>query len=1091
MFGLVACLFMGAQLLMAQTQLTGDNLTKWRDPLPTPGKLTGTNLTIGMYQVQQYIHKDFEPGQPWGGTTGLKTTFWGYGTSQATASFPAATIEATKGVPTYVKWENHLPTTHLLSSVIDHTLHMAMPMSGVPAVVHLHGGEVEPQSDGGPDAWFTQGFAEKGIDWQKETYEYVNEQLPTTLWYHDHVLGLTRLNVYTGLAGFYLLRDPATEAGLNLPTGEYEREIVIQDRMLNTDGSLRYEVDVTNPTVHPQWGPEFFGDIIVVNGKAWPYLEVKPRKYRFRLLNGSNSRFYNLSFENGLTFKQIGTDGGYLRAPVTLSSLLIAPGERADIIVDFSGFTAGAEFLLTNDANSPFPDGDPIDATTTAQIMKIKVVAGSPDGLTIPTTLNNIPVLTNACRTRSLTLNEVMGQGGPLVMFLDGKRWDAPVSELPVLGSTEIWEIINLTADTHPIHLHLVQFQLLNRQSFDAAGYEAAYAALNPVLPTDNPIKPDLAPFLIGTPTGPDPNEDGWKDTFRMNPGEVTRVIVRFQPIATPLNTNADFVFDATAEPGYVWHCHIIEHEDNEMMRPYKLTRFTVSVNSPTVCANELPATMTATVGGNTAPPFTYSWTGPGGFTSTANPISVSVPGTYYVTVTESNGCSTTGSGILTVNPLPVVNAGPDRSIGFTQAVTLGGNPTASGNGPFTYNWTATPPDPTLTNVANPQVRPQTTTTYTVTVTDNNGCQASDQVTITVYGFVFLADDYIKINQNKTSDGNIHSNDKIEFGVGAPGIHTGNLTAVDDITIRNKNTINGNVKAGDEIFLFGNAKVNGTKTAHASVKPIEIPVISFTAGGPSKTVAKNKTLSLAPGSYGTVKVFDKATLILSAGEYFMKVLDTEPAAIISCDVSNGPIDIHVVNNLDFATRVKVKITGTGAATEKVTFLTLQSPKMDIGPGATIQGTIIAKNAEVHFSSSCLFKGAVVTGGAITLDPKVLFSFHSASVLTKSVDEDFEAEAPAASAPVTSYQLEQNYPNPFNPSTRIAFSLLEAGTVQLSVYNLQGQEVRTLVSGQMNPGHHTINWNGRDTNGKLMPSGVYLYKLQVNGFAETRRMTLMK
>ena len=544
-------------------------LTKYRDPLPAPAKITGSNLTIGMYEIQQYLHKDLEEASK-------PTRLWGYGTSQATATYPGPTIEALRGIPTRVNWFNALPMEHFLP--VDETLHWANPPewpgNGIPTVVHLHGGETEPESDGHPDAWFTQDFVHKGSGWKKSQYMYHNQQSATTLWYHDHALGITRLNVYAGLAAFYLLRDPAAESGLGLPSGDYEREIVIQDRMLNEDGSLLYEVEATNPLTHPAWGPEFFGDIIVVNGKIWPYLEVEPRKYRLRLLNGSNARVYDMKLDYpGLQFQQIGTDGGYLRAPVALDSLIMAPGERCDVIVDFSAVAPGTDFLLLNDANEPFPDGDPLDPQTTGQIMQFRVRGTAGSNPPIASTLNTIPVLSNPTVTRTLTLVEEMGPGGPLAMFLDGKKWNAAVSEIPTLGTTEMWEIVNLTVDTHPIHLHLVQFQLLNRQDFDATAYIAEYNALNTTIPAPSNTNPPLAPYLVGAPTGPDPNEDGWKDTVRMNPGQVSRIIVRFQPTHAPLASLQDFPFDATAEPGYVWHCHILEHEDNEMMRPYKLQR--------------------------------------------------------------------------------------------------------------------------------------------------------------------------------------------------------------------------------------------------------------------------------------------------------------------------------------------------------------------------------------------------------------------------------------------------------------------------------------------------------------------------------------
>jgi FtsP/CotA-like multicopper oxidase with cupredoxin domain len=572
------------------------------DPLPIPGVMqpitpASTYYEIGIWQISQQLHSQLLP-----------TTLWAYGPSQAAASYPAATFEMTRGTPIQVRWLNNLyAMTHPLP--VDQTLHWADPLGTghtmqpytgpVPTVTHLHGGEVEAPSDGHPEAWFTPGFDATGPGWVQEVYNYPNAQPATTLWYHDHALGITRLNVYMGLAGFYIIRDPAFEAGLNLPgpapkigdppgTKYYEIPIVIQDRMFDVNGQLIYPNVGINPMIHPFWVPEFFGNTILVNGKVWPYLNVERRKYRFRFLNGSDARFYRLKLIDPVTllpgpaFFQIGTDGGYLRAPVILNDpanpasprLLLAPGERADIVIDFSNVLEGTTFILDNDARAPFPKGAPPGPQTTRQIMLFRVVpiAGT-DTSTVPATLNTIPTLAGATVTRSLTLNEVMGPAGPLAMFLDGKMWEAAVTEMPKVGSTEIWQVINLTADTHPIHLHLVQFQLVGRQRFQTNKYLKAYNLANPVIPvppggTYTPVP--VAPYLQGAPVPPDPNEAGWKDTVRMNPGEVTWIIVRFAPIGQAAMT--DYPFDPTAEPGYVWHCHILEHEDNEMMRPYKLT---------------------------------------------------------------------------------------------------------------------------------------------------------------------------------------------------------------------------------------------------------------------------------------------------------------------------------------------------------------------------------------------------------------------------------------------------------------------------------------------------------------------------------------
>ena len=280
-----------------------------------------------------------------------------------------------------------------------------------------------------------------------------------------------------------------------------------------------------------------------------------------------------------MAFSQIGTDGGYLRAPVTVNPLLLAPGERADVVVDFSKLAVGTRIQMTNDAKAPYPAGRPADPATIGQIMQFRVVPlTSPDSSVVPAALNTIPTLTPTATTpvRTLTLNEVMGMAGPLSMYLDGKMWDDNISEVPRVGSTEVWEFVNLTADTHPMHLHLVQFQLLNRQAFQTNKYLKAYSAANPVIPVPmggNYTTVPVTPYLQGAPIPPAPNEMGWKDTIRVNPGEVARIAVRFAPTGETSATPGvnKFPFDPTQAPGYIWHCHILNHEDNEMMRPYLL----------------------------------------------------------------------------------------------------------------------------------------------------------------------------------------------------------------------------------------------------------------------------------------------------------------------------------------------------------------------------------------------------------------------------------------------------------------------------------------------------------------------------------------
>lgn len=543
-----------------------------------------------------------------------KTKVWGYGglikdpVSGKTKYFrsaPGATFEALRGVPVSVKWINRLRRRHLFA--VDPTLHWAnpnnMPMepkkpwppfppgfpmaqAPVPIVTHLHGGEVPSVFDGHPDAWFTYNH-KHGPAYKTNLYTYPNEQEPTTLWYHDHALGITRLNVYAGLAGFYLLRDDdkgkhdclCPEEEFKLPSGKYEIPIVIQDRMFRKDGSLLFNEVGNNPDIHPYWVPEFFGDTIMVNGKVWPNLNVERRQYRFRLLNGSNARFYHLKMSNEMMFIQIGSDGGFLQTPVELNSLLLAPGERADIIVDFSDITPGTSLRLLNDANAPFPEGTPADPNTVGQIMQFTVPANAPDPvdpIELPYRLNCIPNLKPNAPKRILTLNEVMGPGGPTEVLLNGQLWSAPITELPKVGSTEDWWIVNLTMDTHPIHLHLVQFQLLNRQNIDTKEYKMVWETENGMPPLDHPTKVvPVEPFLLDRPIDPDENEMGWKDTVRMNPNQVTRIRIRYAPQdIAPCQVEPGenkYPFDPTCGPGYVWHCHILDHEDNEMMRPYKV----------------------------------------------------------------------------------------------------------------------------------------------------------------------------------------------------------------------------------------------------------------------------------------------------------------------------------------------------------------------------------------------------------------------------------------------------------------------------------------------------------------------------------------
>ncbi|KGN40177.1 bilirubin oxidase [Knoellia aerolata DSM 18566] len=582
-------------------------------PMPVTSAGAVDRYVIGVRQIRQQV---LPRGLP-------STTVWAYGseTAAGTHNAPSLSIEATAGRPVEVTWVNRLVNgtsgrylPHLLP--VDPTLHWANPGGGVagrdgppsftstpgpyegpvPIVVHLHGGHSDQESDGYPEAWFlpdtrsipdgyarvgthydamAAGWAQRhGAGWAPGTQRahYGNDQPAGTLWFHDHTLGITRLNVYAGPAGFFLLRGGAhdLEAGVLPHRGAdgtpYELPLAIQDRAFRRDGSLFYPDTrayfdefagpyVPHSDIAPIWNPEFFGNVMMVNGRTWPEHRVERRRYRLRLLNGCNSRFLILAMATDAAarpaspaaqFWQVGADLGFLPEPVPMQRLLLAPAERADVVVDFSGFPAGTRLFLINEGpDEPFGGGEPGDAfewadpATTGQVMSFTVVdrvgpetSTSPEELSLPAP----PPPPPAVRTRALALleadSEVLADVGPRAAFLGTMAgaeavplaWDEPVTETPGLGDTEVWELHNHTEDAHPIHVHLVQFAVVDRQ---APGGEAR---------------------------APEPNETGPKDTVIAYPGEVTRVRAHFD------------------KPGlFVWHCHILEHEDHEMMRPFRV----------------------------------------------------------------------------------------------------------------------------------------------------------------------------------------------------------------------------------------------------------------------------------------------------------------------------------------------------------------------------------------------------------------------------------------------------------------------------------------------------------------------------------------
>jgi spore coat protein A len=495
------------------------SLARYVDPLPIPSlaspaehvpdpvnkKARIPRYRIAMREFQAKVHRDLRP-----------TTFWG-----CEGMSPGPTFETRSGQPLLVEWVNDLPTRHLLP--VDQTLHGAeSDKPQVRTVVHLHGAKVPPESDGNPERWIVPG--------QSQVCYYPNRQDAAALFYHDHAMGITRLNAVAGLFGMFLIRD-ASEDSLNLPKGRFEIPITLYDRQFKPDGQLDYPVS-GNPA--SPWVSEFNPNATLLNGKLFPYLEVEPRRYRFRLVNTSNASFYQLSLsKEGRSlvpgkepFFMIGADQGLLSEPVPMTGLQLAPGERADLIVDFS----------------PHPGEQLYLKLGSAPIMQIRISEQkTPDRSRMPAKLRPIRRMaeSESVKTRELTLDHHLdARGRATMMLLNGAHYSMPVTEQPVLNSVEIWTLVNLTDEAHPIHLHLVRFQILDRRRFDLEAYQKTGKLV-----------------FTGPPVPPEPHEAGWKDTVRAELLMATRIITRFEGYAGR----------------YVWHCHVLEHEDNEMMRPYEV----------------------------------------------------------------------------------------------------------------------------------------------------------------------------------------------------------------------------------------------------------------------------------------------------------------------------------------------------------------------------------------------------------------------------------------------------------------------------------------------------------------------------------------
>ncbi|XVF85332.1 hypothetical protein PTKIN_Ptkin17bG0109300 [Pterospermum kingtungense] len=512
------------------------------------------SLTIGMFKKKWKFHRDFP-----------STPVFAYGASRRTATVPGPTIEALHAIDTYVTWKNHLPSKHILPW--DPTIPTAVTKKGVPTVVHLHGGILEPASDGNSNSWFTAGFKEKGPTWSKRTYHYNNNQQPGNLWYHDHAMGLTRVNLLAGLIGAYIIRHPDVEGPLKLPFGhEFDRPLIVFDRSFRKDGRIYMNSTGNNPSIHPQWQPEYFGDAIIVNGKAWPKMKVRRRKYRFRIINASNARFFRFFFSNGLEFIHVASDSSYLGEPVMTNETLLAPSEIADVVVDFSKSKTD-EAVLANDAPYPFPSGDPVNESN-GKVMKFIIKKKREvDTWRVPKNLIKYPSsnLSTVSHTRYITMYEYTSDvDEPTHLYINGKPYEAPVTETPKEGTSEIWNVINLTKDNHPMHIHLGLFTVLDQTELvKEEEFKECMSKMN------DAIKCQVSKYARGKKKEVAAHEKGWKNVYKMMPGYVTKILVRFSYI----HSNTSYSFDPTGMPGYVYHCHILDHEDNAMMRPIKVIK--------------------------------------------------------------------------------------------------------------------------------------------------------------------------------------------------------------------------------------------------------------------------------------------------------------------------------------------------------------------------------------------------------------------------------------------------------------------------------------------------------------------------------------
>ena len=589
---------------------------KFRNPLPMPPRIytdTGGAVTMPIKATQQWMGLQASDGSQ------LMTAVYGFECRGYLGS-PGPTIIARRNEHLDVEWQNHLPADEPHILPVDRSLHIpnvggpnGQFIEQKPIVIHLHGGHTQADSDGSPDAWYTQDYQMTGPDWRRKLYRYDNTQEATALWYHDHTMAMTRVNVYAGLAGMYLIKDENEDRLIEssvIPDDDHMIEVVIHDALFDDQGNLYLpgrhgqpldlviKKEIADNWPNPTVFDEFFGNHILVNGMTWPKVDLEPDRYRLRLLNGSIARSYVLEFDNRMDIFQIGSDGGFLNAPVRLTQLVIAPAERIDVVIDFSDHSGERIVLKNLGPELPFrgyvkpadpknsmklvynaggdlaiSDGEGgfatiADPETTGLVMRFDIGEsraqsdlqagrfGPAVALREPLQLlpRDSPQTTRRLvlfslrddMDRSLAMLGTMESGS--LFYMD------EVTEVIPQGSTEIWEIYNPTKSGHPIHLHQVQFEVVDRQEFDGELVPREQQFMNDPNRHFQGASLDFH-GLRGDPVFPQPNEQGRKDTVLALAGQVTRLIAHFDLPGT-----------------FVWHCHIVTHEDYDMMRRFEVT---------------------------------------------------------------------------------------------------------------------------------------------------------------------------------------------------------------------------------------------------------------------------------------------------------------------------------------------------------------------------------------------------------------------------------------------------------------------------------------------------------------------------------------